>query len=396
MNRLRKKFNKLVGAYLEGNANEQQLDIIDQYYDSFDTEPDVLDKAGEIEINIRRERMKAIIDGHLSAEEDPVIIQEHQPGIRPWKYIAIAASLLIVGASGFYFYQTQQSKLVENQKELATIVLPGGNKAVLTLANGKKISLTDAGNGQIAAEYGVTVNKTKDGNLIYNSSETDAGKLAYNTIQTPKGGQYQVTLPDGSKIWLNASSSLRYPVEFIGNERKVELTGEAYFEVTKNKAKPFRVYTDQEVVEVLGTHFNINAYKDELSTKTSLLEGSVQVTHIKSNNKAIIKPGQQSIVQNNSANQKITIKNIDIDEAVAWKNGYFMFDDEPLESILRKVSRWYDVDVEYKRPDQIKDISFSGTLSKYSDVGKVLDKLELSGAVHFKIEGRKIIVMAAQ
>ncbi|MGY0036944.1 FecR family protein [Pedobacter sp. NJ-S-72] len=209
-------------------------------------------------------------------------------------------------------------------------------------------------------------------------------------METPKGGQYQLVLPDGTKVWLNAASSLRYPVAFQGNERKVELTGEAYFEVAKDKTRPFEVYSNNQVVQVLGTHFNINAYSNEPFVSTTLLEGSVKVTNSLTNAQKIIRPGQQSLISKDGQ-AGIEVKNMDLDEAVAWKNGYFMFNEEELESILKKVSRWYNVDVQYEQ-EELKHQLFSGTLSKYSNVSQVLKKLEMLQSIHFKIEGRKIIV----
>jgi len=225
---------------------------------------------------------------------------------------------------------------------------------------------------------------------------TDNGVLAaadeYNSIATPKGGQYQIILPDGTRVWLNAASVLKYPVAFTSTARKVELTGEAYFEVAKNKAKPFIIHTAKQEVTVLGTHFNINAYADEPNTRTSLLEGSVKVAKLNDAASVMIKPGQAALVGDPGSASRIQIASIDPDEAVAWKNGYFMFDSENLESILRKVARWYDVDITWQSRNSAQK-EFSGTISKYSNASQVLKKLELTEAVHFKIEGRKIIVL---
>lgn len=378
----KKEFLRLVDAYLAGNATEKQAAAVEQYFDLFSTEPDILETLDRKAIREIHDRLKTGIEARIESKERSRFVLN-------WKYASAAAAILFICSIGIYFYRSNQQSLKPFSKNAAMLadVAPGRNKAILTLANGSKISLTDAKAGQVASQFGISIHKTKNGDLVY-ANAAPVSQLAYNSIETPKGGQYQLTLPDGTKVWLNAASSLRYPLAFPGNERKVELTGEAYFEVAKNKTKPFKVLTDRQIVEVLGTHFNINAYTDEAATRTSLLEGSVKVSSMKSGAAIKIIPGQQAIV-----NQNISVKNIDVDEAVAWKNGYFMFDEEPLESILRKVSRWYDVEIQYDDDNFNKKIYLNGTLSKYSNVSKVLKKLELTGAVHFRIEGRKIIVL---
>jgi transmembrane sensor len=381
------EFLRLVEMYLDGTANARQASTVEQYFDLFSTEPDILDTLQKNEIREIHDRLKSAIDRRIDQEDKfhPVV---------SWKYLSVAASILLAATIGIYFYQSRKPQLKQfskNTKMLADIA-PGSNKAILTLANGSKISLTDAHSGEIASQFGTSISKSKDGSLVYDKPGSANVQLAYNSVETPKGGQYQLILTDGTKVWLNAASSLKYPLAFDGKERKVELNGEAYFEVAKNKSMPFRVVTDHQMVEVLGTHFDINSYADEPSTRTSLLEGSVRVTNLESNTKVVIKPGQQSMV-NSGSSPAISVKNIDTDEAVAWKNGYFMFDEEPLESILRKISRWYDVDIQYKGLGAKNNLYFSGTLSRYSNVSKVLKKLELTESVHFKVEGRTIIVM---
>lgn len=376
----KKEFLRLVDAYLAGNANAKQSATVEQYFDLFSTEPDILDTLDKKAIREIHDRLKTGIDARIENNERPRFVLT-------WKYASVAAAILFIASIGIYFYRPdlQQLKPFSKKATMLSDIAPGGNKAVLTLANGSKISLTDAKAGEIASQSGTSIS---NGSLVYTHPGTVGREITYNSVETPKGGQYQLTLSDGTKVWLNAASSLKYPLVFPGNERKVELSGEAYFEVAKNKAKPFKVYTDRQVVEVLGTHFDINAYSDELSTRTSLIEGSVSVSNLRSGARIKISPGQQAIVSS-----AITVKNIDVDEAMAWKNGYFMFDDETLESILRKVSRWYDVDIEYQNADFSRKLYFSGTLSRYSNVSKVLKKLELTESVHFKIEGRKIIVL---
>lgn len=321
--------------------------------------------------------------------------------IRPlWQKITVAASVLLVLTAGILFYvqSNRQQQPLKTTRVLKKDVDPGGNKAILTLADGTKIVLDNTENGTIASQGSTAINKTKNGQLVYDasinplSSTSDNQPVSYNTIVTPPGGQYQVILPDGTQVWLNAASSLRFPTAFSEQNRMVELTGEGYFEVAKDAGKKFIVEANGTKVEVLGTHFNVMAYADESSINTTLLEGSVKV--IKGNESKIIIPGQQARVKEN-----IHVAIADINEAVAWKNGYFIFKNEDLQSIMRKISRWYDVEIKYE--GQIPRESFGGKISRYKNVSEVLRLLELTGPVQFKIEnygekqgdGRRIIVM---
>jgi len=267
-------------------------------------------------------------------------------------------------------------------------VLPGNDKAILQLADGSSIVLDSTGNGKISNQGGTAVNK-QDGIVLYNSLPmNNAATVAYNILRTPKGGQYQLQLPDGSKVWLNAQSSLRFPTAFTGNERVVELTGEAYFEVAKNKEKPFKVITPREgQVEVLGTHFNINAYADEEVMKTTLLEGKVKLTALDNGESALLNPGEQSsLSQSSHLSQPIPVQT---EEVVAWKNGLFRFEDASIASIMRQIARWYDVEIVYEGKI---DKEFIGTIPRQVPVSTVLKILESTGWVHFTIEGKKITV----
>jgi len=268
-------------------------------------------------------------------------------------------------------------------------IAPGSNKAVLTLGNGHKIILNDAKNGQLADEANTKITKAKDGRLVYNTTNnTQASQPAvdYNTVSTPNGGQYEVELPDGTKVWLNASSSLRYPTRFAGNERKVELSGEAYFEVSHNKTMPFKVKTASQEIEVLGTHFNVNAYTDEPATNTTLLEGSVKITSGKAQS-VVIKPQQQASLKSAG----FDVREVDADEVIAWKNGYFEFSEENLGSIMRKISRWYNVEIIYTDKG-LENQVFSGSISKYKNISQVIKLLELTKVADFNIQGNKIII----
>jgi len=306
-----------------------------------------------------------------------------------WWKIAAAAVILITLSIGTFYYFSKQ----KNGSDLVQDIAPGGSKAILTLANGEKIILTDAKNGELAAQGNVVVTKLANGKIIYTVKPGKAGDSTPNTIETPKGGQYQVILPDGSTVLLNAASALTYPASFTGlKERRVLLKGEAYFEVAKITIKdkqvrermPFVVVTDKQEIKVLGTHFNINSYSDEPQTKTTLIEGSVQVAA--AGLKKVLLPGEQAIVGPGS----LSVAEANIDEVLAWKNGFFMFESEDIASVMRKIARWYDVDVVFEG-EKPKD-RFGGTVSRFSNVSQVLRKLELTNKIHFRIEERRIIV----
>lgn len=309
------------------------------------------------------------------------------------RWVAAAAVFIVIGTLA-YFYSSN----VINQKSMkpyASDALPGSNKAVLVLANGRKISLTDVNNGDVAKEAGLSITKTSDGQLVYTISDVASNKNtenldnAFNTIETPKGGMWQVKLPDGSSVWLNAVSSLTYPLSFSkSHKRIVELKGEAYFEVAKDKLHPFVVKTSRQEIEVLGTHFNINSYADEDVVKTTLIEGSVKVNSYQADGATeILKPGEQSILTTKGFN----IKQVDADEVIDWKNGYFMFNNEKQESIMRKIARWYNVQVEYADASA-KEVTYYGSISRFENVSKVLRKFEQTGEVRFEINKNKITV----
>jgi ferric-dicitrate binding protein FerR (iron transport regulator) len=301
-------------------------------------------------------------------------------------------------AAGLFFliYKRQEQPFKTNVQ--ASTARPGGNKAYLTLSNGKRIVLNDTLSGTLAVHAGVKITKTANGQIACEVIPGKAGDpLKYNTLEAPKGGQYQITLVDGTKIWLNAASVLKYPSQFAGKERKVELVGEAYFEVAKSKTKSFVVVSKQQEVQVLGTHFNINAYEDEASIKTTLVEGSVKITASPSSQKpeaaaelddVILKPGQQSIVKDS----RINIKEVDSEEAVAWKNGYFTFENDNLEMIMRKLERWYDVKVVYTGKISSK-VKVMGFISRNTELPELLKMLESTDKFKFKTEGRRVTVM---
>jgi len=299
------------------------------------------------------------------------------------KWAAAAVVFVVFSLTAYLSLQKKKEHV------FTTDVAPGKNKAILTLADGRKISLSDAMKGDIAKDAGFSITKTDEGQLVYNiAGSENVSDDRLNTISTPNGGEWQIKLPDGSTVWLNAASSLQYGLNIgTAKQRAVKLDGEAYFEVAKNATHPFIVETDKQAVEVLGTHFNINSYKDEKVTRTTLLEGSVRVSHKNTNESEVLKPGEQSLVTISG----MDVKEVDVDEAVAWKKGYFMFNNERQESILRKIARWYNVEIEYADPEA-KDVMYYGTVSRFEKISKVLRKFEQTGEVRFDIKGNKVIV----
>lgn len=310
-----------------------------------------------------------------------------------WHWIAIASGILIILSIGLLF--NNRSPKVQTYTEQTNIdIAPGSNKAFLILADGSKISLNDVSAGSIATQAGMRITKSAEGHLVYEAIDKKSvpGSVIHNKIETPKGGQYQIKLPDGTIVWLNAASSLKYPVSFSSlKSRTVELTGEGYFDITPDKNKPFVVTTSKQQITVLGTKFNVNAYADESNTTTTLIHGSLRIT-TQSNTSApktiekILKPGEQSKVHG----AEIEVDQVDTEEAISWKNGQFMFTSESIATIMRKISRWYDIEVEYT--GDVAGKRFTGTISRYVNVSEVLQTLELTNRIHFKIKGRKIIV----
>lgn len=360
--------------------------------------------------DIRAEEREEFSNWYNAGQDEPFIVpkeyaaskEEHQQLIfnkiqlatrenKSFKFYWLAAAVLLMVGVGLLFHFNSSSDLhVQNEQKMANDIKPGGNNAVLILANGKNINLAIVSKGEIAKQTGLSIVKKADGQLIYTVLEKETGtqvpELSYNTIATPKGGQYQIDLPDGTKVWINAASSLKYPTHFIGSERKVELIGEAYFEVAKDKTKPFKVITEKQEIQVLGTHFNVNAYNDESDVRTTLIEGTVKVHRNQSTDFKILKPGQQSILKG----QEITVETVDVQEAIAWKNGHFFFNREEMGSSMRKIARWYNIEVDCK--GNINDVYFEGSFPRAYTLKQILNILEKAGSFKFKIEGRRLIV----
>ncbi|GAA0525402.1 FecR family protein [Chitinophaga japonensis] len=297
--------------------------------------------------------------------------------------IAATVALLLGGMLLARLFNGKEQQPVVKQASPAPTVTPGSNKAVLTLADGSTLTLDSAGN-RVIQQGGATA-RQQGGQLQY-TAHAGAAALRYNTLSTPHGGQFRLTLPDGTGVWLNAGSSLRFPTAFTGRERKVELSGEAYFEVAGHAHMPFTVMVKDMEIAVLGTHFNVMAYADEAHIRTTLLEGAVKVRH--GQQAVTLRPGQQALLRGNTG--ALHVSPGDTEGAIAWKNGYFKFSNEDIQSVMRRVSRWYNVTVEYQ--GDFGGRAIWGTVSRFGDISDVLQMLELTGAVHFEMKGRRITV----
>ncbi len=306
-----------------------------------------------------------------------------------WRRVAAAVLILALGAASYFIFRGNEppKELVTNSKELpGNDVEAGAHKAILTLANGTQIELDDKTKGQLVIP-GMGSVTNNDGKLVYDNPSVETSEMVYNTLSSARGQSYSLVLSDGSKLWLNAASSVRFPVVFTGKERIVEITGEVFFEVAKDARKPFKAKVKDMEIEVLGTRFDINAYPDELTVNTTLIEGAVKVS---ANNSEIrLSPGQQSQLLSNGNLQ--VVKNVNTDEIVAWKDGYFHFENADLHSILRQFSRWYDIEVVYE--GELKNRKFLAIVSRNSSLASVLKMLNANN-VQFRIEGKKLIVQS--
>lgn len=306
-----------------------------------------------------------------------------------YRYIAVAAVLVIIGIAAFFYVNTKSDQY---NAISSSSIKPGANKAILVLADGKEISLSNKVDTTKLFALSPTIKSVSDGTLVYNKNEQTAGKnIGVNKLITPKGGQYNIVLPDGTLVWLNSASELKFPAAFSPGLREVELTGEAYFEVAKYPGKKwaFQVKSANQAVQVLGTKFNISAYVNEEVVKTSLIEGKVQVLNERSNKSFILKPGQESAL--NKTSNEMTVSDAEVDDAIAWKEGLFVFNNENLVTAMNKISRWYDVDIVYQ--GDLKDKALWGTASRNDKIETLLKTLASTGVAKFKIVGRRVLVM---
>lgn len=390
---------ELIHKYEQGRLSETEKKELDLWYHSFNDQEAVVSDMPEGNESDLSERIMARLNQSMMAEKalanESMALQK-----RKWNMsVAVALIFILLSGSLYYLMVADNSDtpkpLVTKTSVPANDVAPGGTKAMLTLDDGSIIVLDTASNGMLGQQGGAAVTKLDNGLVAYQAAskqmEKGDDKVFYNTISTPRGGEYQVTLSDGTKVWLNAASSIRFPTAFRGADRQVQITGEVYFEVAHNKTQPFRVAAGKSTIEVLGTHFNVNAYEDEMQVRTSLLEGAVKVYPVDDldhQQVKILKPGQQARM--NKSGRRISVVNdFDTEEVIAWKNGLFVFKSEDLRSIMRQIARWYDVDVQYRGNG---DLQFTGQITRNNNVSKVLEMLELTGEVKFKVQDKQVIV----
>jgi hypothetical protein len=363
-------FKQLIAKYHRGECSNEENAVLESWMIA------QLKKSSESpiveDIDAADGRMRAVIQRRTGMGKTLVI--------RFWPRIVAAASIGAVLMLGFYFSNDYKRSSDINSQPMVQDIAPGKNGATLTLANGQKILIEDALSGKIATESGVTISKTPDGQIVYEIVDNIPGKIAYNTLSTTRGEQTQVRLPDGTLVFLNAESSITYPTSFARSDRRqVTFKGEAYFEVAQDKQHPFIVNARKQSVEVLGTHFNIESYDDKLETKTTLVEGSVKIRDLKGRSK-MLKPNQQAILSEGG----ITVVPVEAEYEVAWKEGFFMFNNESLESIMSKICRWYKVKVVYE-DESLKKTFFIGTINRFENISNVLKILEKTKVAEFTI-----------
>lgn len=389
---MEKNAKELLRKYNAGMCTDEEKAYIESWYLQW--------RGSEADLEVE-ERVQA-----KNEVWNQIIKSQRKKQVFRLTYMTAAAVVVVLLTVGILFRVADEHGTLPNDQAVLLPsgdrqdVNPGGNKALLTLADGTTVALDEAADGAISEIAGMVIRKTADGQIVY---EAAAKRLAtaqiddaprFNRISTPRGGQYQIVLPDGTKVWLNSASSLRYPIQFTADERRVELTGEAYFEVTahedgQGEKIPFRVETATQVVEVLGTQFNINSYSDEDAVKTTLLEGSVRVfTNLPGrtdNRGVLLEPNQQSVLKYGT----LDVVRVSAGESTAWKEGYFNFNEADLATVMRQLARWYDVDVVYE--GTIPQGTYSGKVYRNMSLSKVLDVLTYA-EVNFRIEGKTMFI----
>lgn len=369
---------QLLEKYRKGQATDKEIAILETWYMQWHNEPFPI-SAEELE--------------ETRAEVWDSLNPKRSSWFRPAHWLS-AASVLLFVAIGFYFLNKQPKEVKSSNQvaanQIAKDFKPGGSKALLTLAGGKKVVLNNLQNGRISVQGSAMVSKTSEGNLSYTGHEANAGDdHITNTLSTPRGGQYHLILADGTQVWLNAASSITFPVRFDKGDRVVNVTGEVYFEVAhKSNNQVFKVIAGKQEITVLGTRFNVRNYDDDKTASTTLLSGSVHIKNTATGKATMLTPGQEARII--KADDQLTVRQVNAENSICWKNGYFLFDNQGIESIMRIMSRWYDVDFTYQ--GKLSKDRFGGTFSRSANLSETLKNLELLGKVHFKIMSDKVIV----
>lgn len=382
----------LIKKYNRGQCTPEEKQWLEQWYLSFEwTQQEELPQAAlkefkeEVWHNLQRTPNEGV------ASPEPPLIPIHNKQGNRWWYYGAAAILLLAGS--IYFLTNNQPPendlaQVKNETQVQKPILPGTSKASLTMADGSVISLDSAAVTQLKEADGTTIDK-RLGTIVYNNTIEKNKKILYNTLHIPRGGEYQLVLPDGSKVWLNAASSLRFPTSFTEKERTVYLTGEAYFEIAKNQAQPFKVVLEKDMeIQVVGTHFNVMAYNDEDYIKTTLAEGKIKFKN--ASHTVFLNPAQQAALKKNT--QQLEVKGVDIDKEIAWKNGMIEFHDDDLPYIMRQLARWYDVEVSFE--GSIPGGSYNGSIARKATLPEVMQILKLAG-VKYWLDNKKVVITGA-
>ncbi len=377
----RDEYIELYEKLLAGKCTAEERELIESYKDDFDwSEKPWGEEMGD------KDEIRQVIYKQLQRN----LQSKKKSTIRYVFRITAAAAVLGLALTTSLYLLRQQREMNGNEAPRALVkqvIVPGTNKAILKLSNGATIELDSTHSGVFAKDEGVEIVQTAEGQIEYKKNQKLSSASTINTLSTPVGGQYQLRLEDSTEVWLNAASSISFPTAFSDKERSVEVTGEVYFEVKRDPSKPFKVNFNGNTITVLGTHFNVMAYEDEDLNRVTLLEGSVNLSNASSQSKLI--PGQQAVV--NRRTSAIENRKVNVEEAVAWKKGFFFFENENIESIMRKLARWYNTTTDYK--GDMKGKEFSGTVSRFENISEVLDLLEETGSIHYKINARRITIM---
>ena len=381
-----KHLQQLALKVLTGKASEEEKLFLEEYYNAFEKHPDAPTEFTPDELQELRQSILQKIHKRTAADID----MPRRRHFRMWRRAAAAILIIMAGAAFFIFRQNHAAEpmvTISPSPTPASEVLPGGNRATLTLHDGSTILLDEAATGSLAQQGNIQVRKEKDGQLVYTASgkQGSPDNIQYNIVATPKGGQYQVHLPDGTKVWLNAASSIRFPTGFTGKERAVSVSGEAYFEVAHNARQPFVVTAGETIVQVLGTRFNIMAYDNEEMTKTTLAEGAVKISD--AGRTAMLRPGEQ--MQVNAQEFKL-VKHADVEAELAWRNGLFHFKNAGIRAVMKQVERWYNISVEYE--GSLPEKQFNGKVPRNVNLSELMEILSFYDDMQCTIEHNTISI----
>jgi ferric-dicitrate binding protein FerR (iron transport regulator) len=382
---------ELITKFLGGTATPEERQLLERWYEEFDASALAFETTSQGQADSMRRSLAAIREkiARESGTGEPVLSMKRRRR-SPYRWAAAAAVLILAGVAGYFLSGPRQQAAPREIVSSHQDIRPGSRKAVLTLGNGRSIALDSLRQGVLSRQGNTSVVKVKRGLLTYASQRQSAGQtkdVQYNTVTTPRGGQYQIVLADGSRVWLNSSSSIRFPTRFTGAGREVSVTGEVYFEIAPNRGIPFVVKAGKVSVQVLGTHFNVMAYPDEPAVKTTLLEGSVKVA--RGAGTLVLKPGQQADVNAEGAMKLVT--DVNTDEIIAWKNNLFWFDGNDIREVMNALARWYDVDIDITGniPDR-----FTGSIPMDLPFSKVFGMLQQTGRINYRIVGDKKIIVS--